>query len=100
VLGSPPYFPIGTGIEGDHPQKGGLPVRSAAATHRRLRSRRRGAIWQAEDFSRASFLTNSWSESNGRPTRLVVILRRRPVVFKEGDPPLVGLFAMPSGGSP
>ena len=21
VLGSPPYFPLGTGIEGDHPQK-------------------------------------------------------------------------------
>jgi tRNA1(Val) A37 N6-methylase TrmN6 len=92
VLGSPPYFPPGSGVEGDHPQKvacrfemrgdirdyacvaaehlapGGVFACVFPATDRRL-----------EEATRAAHLT---------------IVRRRAVVFREGEPPLVALFAM------
>ena len=45
--------------------------------------------------SRASFPRSSARGSRTRPTRAaLVIVRRRPVVFREGEPPLVALFAM------
>jgi len=97
VLGSPPYFPLGTGIEGDHPQKvacrfelrgdirdycvvasahlaaGGL---FACVFPEEQRERVESAAWDAE----------------------LVVVRRRPIVFREGEPPLVTLFGMVRAG--
>jgi tRNA1(Val) A37 N6-methylase TrmN6 len=93
VLGSPPYFPIGTGVEGDHPQKVAC------------RFELRGDI---RDYARvaAAHLTNGGlfacvfpDDQRERVERAaeaasLVIVRRRPVVFRESEPPLVGLYAM------
>ena len=93
VLGSPPYFPSGSGIEGDHPQKVAC------------RFELRGAI---QDYTRVAaahlhaggiFACIFPDEQRARVEKAaagaeLVIVRRRPVVFREGQPPLVTLFAM------
>ena len=93
VLGSPPYFPIGTGIGGDHPQK--------VACRFELRG-------DVADYSRvaAAHLADGGlfacvfpEEQRGRVERAasaasLVIVRRRPIVFREGEPPLIAVFAM------
>ena len=93
VLGSPPYFPRGTGVEGDHPQKV------------QCRFEVRGDI---SDYTRVAmahlapggiFACVFPSVQLDRVVRAATeagatIVRRRPVVFCEGDAPLVDLFAM------
>lgn len=93
VLGSPPYFPRGTGVEGEHPQKVAC------------RFELRGDIG---DYARVAaahlapgglFACVFPEEQRGRVEQAaadasLVIVRRRPIVFREGEPPLVGLFAM------
>jgi tRNA1(Val) A37 N6-methylase TrmN6 len=93
VLGSPPYFPPGSGIEGDHPQKVAC------------RFELRGDI---QDYARVAaghlhaggvFACIFPEEQRARAEKAaadadLVIVRRRPVVFREGQPPLVTLFAM------
>jgi tRNA1(Val) A37 N6-methylase TrmN6 len=93
VLGSPPYFPIGSGIEGEHPQKVACrfelrgDIRDYAATSARHLAA--GGVFvcvfpeeQRERVQEAAANAD------------LVIVRRRPVVFKEGEAPLVTLFAM------
>lgn len=93
VLGSPPYFPRGTGIEGDHPQKVQcrFEVRGDVGDYARVAMAHLapGGIFacvfpsvQLERVQRAAADAGA------------VIVRRRPVVFREGDAPLVDLFAM------
>lgn len=93
VFGSPPYFPLGTGILGEHPQKVAC------------RFEVRGDI---RDYARvaAAHLSNGGlfvcvfpEEQRGRVEAAardagMTIVRRRPVVFRDGEPPLVTLFAM------
>jgi tRNA1(Val) A37 N6-methylase TrmN6 len=93
VLGSPPYFPIGTGIEGVHPQRVAcrFELRGDIADYARIASAHLepGGLFtcvfpeeQRERIERAARAAS------------LVIIRRRPVVFREGEAPLVGLFAM------
>ena len=93
VLGSPPYFPRGTGIEGDHPQKVQcrFEVRGDISDYTRVAMAHLapGGIFacvfpsvQLDRVARAAADAGA------------VIVRRRPVVFREGDAPLVDLFAM------
>ena len=92
VLGSPPYFPVGTGIEGDHPQKVAC------------RFELRGDIGDYAGVAARHLSTGglfAWvfpEEQRERAERAaqasgLAIIRRRPVVFREGEPPLVTLFA-------
>jgi tRNA1(Val) A37 N6-methylase TrmN6 len=93
VLGSPPYFPLGTGIEGDHPQKvacrfelrGDIADYAAAAAAHLAQGGLFACVFPEDQRSRV--------EEAARAAGLVIV-RRRPVAFREGDPPLVGLFAM------
>ena len=93
VLGSPPYFPTGTGIEGDHPQKVAcrFELRGDIADYARIAAAHLAAgglfacVFPEEQRERV--------ECAARDAGLVIV-RRRPVVFREGEPPLVGLFAM------
>jgi tRNA1Val (adenine37-N6)-methyltransferase len=93
VLGSPPYYPPEAGVPGDHPQKVAC------------RFEMRGDI---SDYARvaAAHLTSGGVfacvfpdaqharvEASAAAARLTVV-RCRPVVFKEGEPPLVRLFLM------
>jgi len=93
VLGSPPYFPRGSGIEGDHPQKvacrfelrGDIQDYAAAASRHLAPGGLFACVFPEEQRTRV--------EAAAGNTKLV-ILRRRPIVFREGEPPLVTLFAM------
>ena len=93
VLGSPPYFPRGSGIEGDHPQKvacrfelrGDINDYATAASQHLAAGGLFACVFPEEQRPRV--------EAAAAQTNLV-ILRRRPVVFREGEPPLVTLFAM------
>jgi len=96
VLGSPPYFPRGSGIEGDHPQKvaGRFELRGDIGDYARVAARHLAVggvfacVFPEEQRARV--------EAAARRAGLVIV-RRRPVVFREGEPPLVTLFAMTRG---
>ena len=93
VLGSPPYFPLGTGIEGDHPQKvacrfelrGDIRDYCTVAAAHLGNGGRFACVFPDEQRGRV--------ESAARDAGLTIV-RRRPIVFKEGEPPLITLFAM------
>jgi tRNA1(Val) A37 N6-methylase TrmN6 len=93
VLGSPPYFPLDAGIHGDHPQKVAcrFELRGDIADYASVAARHLapGGVFacvfpeeQRERIERAAQRAE------------LCIVRRRPVVFKEGEPALVGLFLM------
>ena len=95
VTGSPPYFPPGTGVESGHPQK------------LACRFELRGNIADyctvaARHLAPGGFFACVFPHEEPQRTRVesaaaaagLVIVRRRPVVFREGDPALVGLFGM------
>jgi len=93
VLGSPPYFPVGTGVEGDHPQKvacrfeirGDISDYAAVAARHLAPGGLFACVFPEEQWPRV--------EQAAQDAGLVIV-RRRPVVFREGEPPLVALFAM------
>ena len=93
VLGSPPYFPVGTGITGDHPQKVAcrFELRGDVGDYARVAAAHLepgglfACVFPQEQLVRV--------ESAAADAGLTIV-RRRPVVFREGEPPLVGLFAM------
>ena len=97
VLGSPPYFPLGTGIEGDHPQKvacrfelrGDIRDYCAVAAAHLASGGLFACVFPEEQRARL--------ESAASGAELTVV-RRRPIVFREGEPPLVTLFAMVRAG--
>ena len=93
VLGSPPYFPLGTGIEGDHPQAVAcrFEVRGTIADYAQVAARHLSgggvfaSVFPEEQRHRVEVTAHAAD---------LAIVRRRPVVFKEGEPPLIGLFLM------
>ena len=93
VLGSPPYFPVGTGVEGDHPQKvaARFELRGDIVDYTRVAA----AHLEAGGFFACVFPEEQRDrvERAAREAALVIV-RKRPVVFREGEPPLVTLFGM------
>ena len=93
VLGSPPYFPLGTGIEGDHPQKIAcrFELRGDISDYARV-----AHAHLADGGLFACVFPEEQRERLERAAReaALALVRRRPVVFREGEPPLVGLFAL------
>lgn len=93
VLGSPPYFPQGTGIEGDHPQKIAcrFELRGDIADYARAASAHLapGGVFACVFPEEQRQRVEGAASGAG-----LVIVRRRAVVFKEGEPPLIGLFLM------
>jgi tRNA1Val (adenine37-N6)-methyltransferase len=93
VLASPPYFPLGTGVEGDHPQKVAcrFELRGDIADYARVAAAHLAdgglfaCVFPEDQLERVQRAAESAS---------LVIVRRRPVVFRQGEPPLIGLFAM------
>jgi tRNA1Val (adenine37-N6)-methyltransferase len=93
VLGSPPYFPPGTGIEGDHPQKVAcrFELRGDISDYAKVAE----AHLQAGGLFACVFPEEQRARvEQAAAAAALVIIRRRPVVFREGEAPLVGLFAM------
>jgi tRNA1Val (adenine37-N6)-methyltransferase len=95
VLGSPPYFPPGTGVEGDHPQKVAcrFELRGDVGDYCRI---------AAERLAPGGFFACVFPLPDGQRARMVgavraaglSLVRERPVVFREGAAPLIGLFGM------
>jgi tRNA1(Val) A37 N6-methylase TrmN6 len=93
VLGSPPYFPVGAGVEGDHPQKVAcrFELRGDIADYTRTAARHLepgglfACVFPEQQRARVEEAAASAS---------LAIVRRRPVVFRDGDAPLISLFAM------
>jgi tRNA1Val (adenine37-N6)-methyltransferase len=95
ITGSPPYFPLGAGVESEHPQK--LACRfelrgtiadycSTAAKHLAP-----GGFFACVFPTEPAQLARV--EAGANEAKLVIV-RRRPVIFREGEPPLVGLFGL------
>jgi tRNA1Val (adenine37-N6)-methyltransferase len=93
VLGSPPYFPLDAGVHGDHPQKVAcrFELRGDVADYARVAANHLApggvfaCVFPEEQVERI--------HTAARQSELVIV-RRRPVVFKEGEAPLIGLFVM------
>lgn len=92
VTGSPPYWPEGTATEADHPQAipARIEVRGSVADYARAAAR----ILAPGGLFAFVFPTVQTERALDaiRDARLTLI-RRRDVVFKEGEPPLITLFA-------
>ena len=103
VLGSPPYFPQGTGIEGDHPQKVAcrFELRGDIGDYARVAAAHLApgglfaCVFPEEQRERVERAAAGGRPGGGPRTDAdLTIVRRRPVVFREGEPPLIGLYAM------
>ncbi len=92
VLGSPPYFPPGSGLEGDHPQK----VACRFEMRGDINDYCTVAVQHLEAgglFACVFPLQQGRMEPAARSANLTIV-RWRPVVLREGEPPLLGLFGM------
>ncbi|MGO8700716.1 MAG: tRNA1(Val) (adenine(37)-N6)-methyltransferase [Limisphaerales bacterium] len=96
ILGSPPYFPPGSGVEGDHPQKIAcrFEMRGDIADYCGVAAPRlnRGGIFACV-FPVTPSAQRSRVEAAAAAAGLSII-RWRPVTLREPEPPLLGLFCM------
>ena len=95
ITGSPPYFPLGDGVESEHPQKlacrfelRGTVVDYCATAAKHLAT---GGFFACVFPHEPAQLARV--ETGAREAGLVIV-RKRPVVFREGDPALVALFGL------
>ena len=95
ITGSPPYFPQGAGIESAHPQK------------LACRFELRGTVTDycataANHLAPGGMFACVFPFEPGQLRRMqagakaagLIIVRQRPVVFREGEPPLIALFGL------
>jgi len=92
VTGSPPYFPKGTAVEAEHPQAipARIEIRGDVADYAKAAKRilaPGGLFTFVFPYARRGDAERA-IEDNG-----MLLLRRRDVVFKEGEVPLIALFA-------
>ncbi len=95
ILGSPPYFPIGSGVEPDHPQKhscrfelrGNIADYCMTANQHLASGGVFACIFPEEPTQKARVI-------DGARQAGLTIVRERPVVLRETEPPLLTLFAM------
>lgn len=95
ITGSPPYFPPGAGVESGHPQKlacrfelrGNVADYCATAARHLAPGGCFACVFPTEPAQLARV------EAGAQAAGLVIV-RRRPVVFREGDPPLIALFGL------
>jgi tRNA1(Val) A37 N6-methylase TrmN6 len=92
VTASPPYFPPGTAVEAEHPQAvpARMEMRGSVADYATAAARILApggvfaCVFPYAQYGRAEAAISD----NG-----LVLVRRRDVVFKEGEPPMLSLFA-------
>jgi len=95
ITGSPPYFPLGAGVESEHPQKLAcrFELRGTVADY---------CSTAANHLAFGGFFACVFPHEPAQLARVeagaheagLVIVRKRPVVFREGDPALVGVFGL------
>jgi tRNA1(Val) A37 N6-methylase TrmN6 len=92
VTGSPPYWPPGTATEAEHPQAipARIEVRGSIADYAKTAAR----ILAPGGLFAFVFPTVQLDRALQAVTDAgLILIRRRDVIFREGDPPLVTLFA-------
>lgn len=91
VTGSPPYFPPGTATGANHPQAvpARIEVRGSIADYARTASR----ILAPGGLFAFVFPAQGERADEALRDAGLTLIRRRDVVFKEGEPPLIALFA-------
>lgn len=92
VTGSPPYFPPGTAMRADHDQAvpARIEIRGSVADYARTASR----ILAPGGVFAFVFPTNQIARAlEAVAAAHLTLVRRRDVVFKEGEPPIITLFA-------
>ncbi len=95
ITGSPPYFPPDAGVKSEHPQKLAcrFELRGTVADY---------CSTAAKHLERGGFFACVFPIEPAQLARVelgareagLVIVRKRPIVFRESEPPLVGLFGM------
>ena len=95
ITGSPPYFPPDAGVKSEHPQKIAcrFELRGTIADY---------CSTAAKHLAPGGFFACVFPHEPAQLARVeaaakdsdLVIVRKRPVVFREGDPALVALFGM------
>ncbi|HEV2692607.1 MAG TPA: methyltransferase [Verrucomicrobiae bacterium] len=95
ITGSPPYFAPDAGVKSEHPQKLAcrFELRGTVADY---------CATAAKHLAAGGFFTCVFPHEKVQLARVeagareagLVIVRKRPVVFREGDPALVALFGM------
>jgi tRNA1Val (adenine37-N6)-methyltransferase len=96
VLGSPPYFPPGSGVESDHPQKVAcrFEMRGDISDYCTVAARHLGhggffaCVFPVHPDEQHARVKES-ARSSG-----LTIIRWRPIALREGERPLLGLFGM------
>lgn len=96
VLGSPPYFPLDAGVQGDHPQKVACRFEVRGTVHdyceRAAKHIAPGGIFACV------FPVNPESQEErvieGAAEAGLTIVRKRHVALRENEKPLLGLFVM------
>jgi len=96
VLGSPPYFPPGSGVTSGHPQKlacrfelRGSIVDYCAVAVKHLQP---GGVFAC--VFPVSPAEQETRLRQGAESAAMTVVRRRPVVLREGERPLLGLFVL------
>lgn len=96
VLGSPPYFPPGSGVEGNHPQKVAcrFELRGTIADYcrRAVAHLETGGVFACV-FPVAPREQEERVEASTAETGMTIV-RKRHVVLRDGERPLLGLFLM------
>jgi tRNA1(Val) A37 N6-methylase TrmN6 len=95
IVGSPPYFPLGTGILGDHPQKIAcrFEVRGAVDAYLKKAAQHLAAggvfccVFPVDPEEQRQRIFQGGNEAG------LVCIRSRDVFFREGEPMALGLFA-------
>ena len=96
VLGSPPYFPPGSGPVGDHPQKvacrfemrGSITDYCSTAARHLAPGGLFACVFPVTPVDQRERV---WEAAKAAG---LIIVRWRPIVLREGAPPLLGLFGM------
>jgi tRNA1Val (adenine37-N6)-methyltransferase len=96
ILGSPPYFPLGSGVEGDHPQKiacrfemrGTVADYCATAAKHLAPGGFFACIFPVAPVEQEARVKSAAAEAK------LSIVRCRQIILREGERPLLGLFGM------
>ncbi len=96
VLASPPYFPPGSGVEGDTPQKIAcrFEMRGSIADYCKVAARHLAPGGLCACVFPVDPPDQHERVRSGARNAGLVIVRWRPVILREGNSPLLGLFAM------
>lgn len=96
ILGSPPYFPLEDGLHGNHPQKIScrFEVRGSIFDYCKTAAKHLSpggvfaCVFPVSPTHQEERVRNATKEAG------LTVLRRRDVILKEGEVPLLGLFLM------